>query len=188
MQYIQYINCQYIDASLSGTTNDCKTLIAPPVVSHLTLWGHLGWLLSQQRWSHSPCTQFQTATLQTGTAGSETQSTTQTLSCSQTTAVILCDSWRWDGICGEKDIRISPGTLFWLAHAQWDAAERERSDYPKSPSHRSMLGHPKTWGRIKMQAVNFICSPTLYTAKHINDQVVVTYLSCDDSCLTLSLL
>lgn len=62
--------------------------------------------------------------------------------------------WTRDGTDGETDIRISPGTLFWLAHAQWDAAERERSDYPKSPSHRSTPGHPKTWGRIKMQPVN----------------------------------
>lgn len=45
----------------------------------------------------------------------------------------------------ETDIRISPGTLFWLVHAQWDAAEREHSDYLKSPSHQSALGHPKMW-------------------------------------------
>lgn len=45
------------------------------VTSHLTLSGCQGWLPSQQRWSHSLCTLFQTAMLQTGTAGSETQST-----------------------------------------------------------------------------------------------------------------
>lgn len=110
-------------------------------MSHLTLWGYLGWLLSLQRWSHSLCTQFQTATLQTGTAGSKTQSTIQTLSCLHQTAFVLCDQYSDSG--RQTDVRISPGTPFWLVRARWDAAERERSGCLKSPSHRSVLGHPK---------------------------------------------
>lgn len=43
----------------------------------------------------------------------------------------------------EIDIRLLPETLLWLVHAQWDAAECERSDYLMSPSHQSELGHPK---------------------------------------------
>lgn len=44
-----------------------------------------------------------------------------------------------------KGKRIWPETPFWLVHVQWDAAKHERSGYLRSPSHQSVLGHPKMW-------------------------------------------
>lgn len=71
----------------------------------------------------------------------------------QRTALIFHDLdrdsvWIWitkmDSRTG-KGKRIWPETPFWLVHARWDAAEHERSGYLRSPSHQSVLGHPKMW-------------------------------------------
>lgn len=86
-----------------------------------------------------------------------------------------------------KDIEISPETLFWLVRARWDAAERERSGYLKSPSHQSMLGHPIVWQRIifivKKAAALWVFQYSLQLS--MKDNAVVTHYYF---CFTLSLL
>lgn len=154
-----------------------EALIIPPVLSHLTLWGCLGWLLSQQQWSRSLCTQSQTATLQTETAGSKNtmKNVEWYLSFTETTT----SHWmkQTDLRKGGKDIGISPETLFWLVHARWDAAERERSGYLTSPSHQSMLEHPKIWQRLifilKKAAASWVFQCSLHVS--IKDKAVVTH-------------
>lgn len=57
----------------------------------------------------------------------------------------------WMACVQTSDVMITPETLFWLARAQWDAAERGRSDYLRSPSPRSTLEHPEIWQRNRMR-------------------------------------
>lgn len=142
------------------------------VMCYLTLWGCQDWRLSQQQWSRSLCTRFQTATLQTGTAGSKIQSTIQIVSALQQTAFhVKRKKWRVQRQClhtrrdGWPDMGTSPGTLFWLVLAPWDAAEREHSDCLKNPSHRSALVHPRNmegksiWTSQLNKGSGFICFP-----------------------------
>lgn len=179
---------QYIDASFSGTTDGRKTqrcshkvFIIPPVMSHLTLWGYLGWLLSQQRWSRSLYTQFQTATLQTGTAESKTQSTIKTLSCLPQTAFILChlDRDRW--LQGKRQKLES--------HLEHCSGSYTLSEMQQSVSVQTTWRVHLTdqcWGILKCEEGSRCNLSTQKGSNvNINDKVVVL---CDYSCLTLSLL